>query len=154
VKAWYFSETPPRLRLGDNRKIRPGFTHTVDCPLVLCESGLHGSARIIDALKYAPGPYIWQVELGGEIVHGDDKAVASSRTYLWGYDASDVLWKMARLCALDHIKKWDAPDVVVKYLKSGDESLRSAARSAAESAESAMEEEQCKALIKILKRRN
>ena len=131
MKAWYFSENPPRLRYGDGRKIKAGITHKVKCDPVLCEAGLHGSVRPIDALEYAPGPYIWRVELGGQIVRGDDKAVATERTYLWGCDATDTLRKFARLCALDVIHLWDAPDIVVRYLKTGDESLRDAVRAAA-----------------------
>ena len=131
MKAWYFSENPPRLRYGDGRKIRAGITHKVKCKPVLCEAGLHGSVRLIHALEYAPGPYIWRVELGGIIVRGDDKVVATERTYLWGYDATETLRKFARLCALDVIHLWNAPDIVVRYLKTGDESLWAAAWDAA-----------------------
>ena len=137
MKAWYFSENPPRLRYGDGRKIKAGITHKVKCEPVLCEAGLHGSVRPIDALEYAPGPYIWRVELGGQIVRGDDKAVATKRTYLWGYDATETLGKFARLCALDVIHLWNAPDIVVRYLKTGDESLWAAAWTAARAARAA-----------------
>jgi hypothetical protein len=134
MKAWYFSNTNCRLRYDDNRKIKAGATHTVDCEPILCESGLHGSIDIRAALTYAPGPYIWRVNLSGDIVRGDDKLVATSREYLWGYDATEVLRKFARLCALDVIHLWDAPDVVVRYLQTGDESLRGTARAAARGA--------------------
>jgi len=42
--------------------------------------------------------------------------------------------KFACDCALDVIDRWDAPEVVVRYLKTQDESIREAARSAAYSA--------------------
>ena len=128
MKAWYFSNADRRLRYGDDRLIEPGTTHTVTCDLVMCEAGLHASKRIMDALKYAPGPYVWRVELGGDILKDDDKAVATERTYLWGYDATDVLRDFARRCALDVIHLWDAPDVVVEYLETGNEDIRAAAR--------------------------
>ncbi|PHS02823.1 MAG: hypothetical protein COA78_20495 [Blastopirellula sp.] len=38
------------------------------------------------------------------------------------------------MCALDVLHLWDAPDVVVEYLNTGDESIREAAYSAAYSA--------------------
>ena len=131
MKAWYFSSEDRKLRYGDNRIIKAGLTHKVTCKPVLCEVGLHGSKRIIDALSYAPGPVVWRVELGGEMAIGDDKISATERRYLWGFDATDLLRKFARKCALNVIHLWDAPDVVVRYLKTGDENLRAAARDAA-----------------------
>jgi hypothetical protein len=131
MKAWYFSGKDCRLRYGDNRRIEAGFFHTVDYKPILCEQGLHGSKRILDALSYAPGPVVWRVKLSGDVVVGDDKVAATNREYQWGYDATEVLRRFARKCALDVIHLWDAPDVVVQYLKTGDESLRDAAGAAA-----------------------
>ena len=131
MKAWYFNSKDRKLRYGDNRIIKAGLTHKVTRKPVLCNAGLHGSKRIIDALSYAPGPIVWRVELGGEMAIGDDKISATERHYLWGYDATDVLRRFARKCALDVIHLWDAPDVVIQYLKTGDENLRAAARDAA-----------------------
>ena len=130
MKAWYFSDGK-KLRFGDNRIIKAGRTHKVKGEIVECEHGLHASKNILDALNYAPGSTVWRVELGGEIIQGDDKMAASERTYLWGYDAEPVLRKFARMCALDVIHLWDAPEIVVRYLKTGDESIRDAARTAA-----------------------
>ena len=127
MKAWYFSGTDCRLRYGDGRVIEAGETHIVECKPILCEQGLHGSVKPLDALSFAPGPMVWRVELSGDLDIGDDKVAATSRKYLWGYDATDVLCKFARLCALDVIHLWDAPEVVVRYLKTGDEPLRAAA---------------------------
>jgi len=130
MKAWFFSNTDSRLRYDDGRKIKAGVMHTFDGEPIMCEQGLHASVNILDALSYAPGPVVWRVNLSGEIVKGDDKCVATKREYLWGYDATDVLRKFARMCALDVIHLWDAPDVVVRYIKTGDESIRAAARDA------------------------
>ena len=131
MKAWYFSTDDCRLRYGDNRIIKAGETHIVNCKPVLCKAGLHGSVRIIDALSYTPGNYVWRVKLSGEMAVGDDKIAATNREYLWGYNAESILRKFARLCALDVIHLWDAPNIVIEYLKTGDESLRAAARAAA-----------------------
>ena len=108
MKAWYFSNNDCRLRYGDNRPIAPGIVHKVSCKPVLCNAGLHGSKRIIDALRYAPGGYVWRVDLSGDMVIGDDKIAATRREYLWGYDASGVLRRFARLCALDWDVRWDS----------------------------------------------
>ena len=43
----------------------------------------------------------------------------------------ETLREFARWCALQVIDLWDAPDVVYEYLKTGDETLRDAARAAA-----------------------
>ncbi|MBU0944485.1 MAG: hypothetical protein KKE53_08530 [Proteobacteria bacterium] len=142
VKAWHFSTADKCLRYGDNRIILKGITHRIKWPWTdenrkvwdgpsLCNAGLHGSKKIINALQYAPGPYIWRVELSGAMVVGDDKIAATERKYLWGLDATDILRRFARLCALDVIHLWYAPDIVIRYLKTGDESIRAAARDAA-----------------------
>ena len=130
MKAWHFSNEDCKLNYGDGRLIEVGVTHKVDCTPVLCSQGLHASKKVLDALQYAPSATLWRVELGGKIVCGDDKCVATERTYLQKIDTTDILFKFARLCALDVIDKWDAPDVVVKFLKTGDESLRATARAA------------------------
>lgn len=130
--AWHFTRADRRLRYGDGRLVRVGETLRHDGCVRLCASGLHASVALIDALKYAPGPYVWRVRLGGEIVPGDDKVAASERTALWGYDASDVLRDFARRCALDVAHLWDVPPVVARWLRTGDESIRAAAVTAAE----------------------
>ena len=131
MKAWYFSSEDRKLGHGDYRPITAGATHTVDCTPILCQSGLHASVRPIDALKYAPGPILWRVELGGKIVKGDDKLCATERTYLWGFDATAMLREFARKCALDVIHLGIAPEVVKTYLNTGDESLWATAWAAA-----------------------
>ena len=131
MKAWHFAQENRRLGYNDGRLIRKGQWLVHRGPLVMCESGLHASKRIIDALKYASGSVICRVELGGEIVHGEDKSVAERRQCLWYIDGTDLLRKFARMCALDVIHLWDAPDIVIQYLRSGDETIRAAARAAA-----------------------
>ncbi len=134
IAGWWFSKDY-NLPHGDNRIIQLGATHEIKKQLAICKTGLHASRKIIDALSYAPGPIIWKVELSGEIIEEDDKLCASHRAYLsGGLDCTEVMRKFSRLCALDVIENWQAPPVVIEYLKTGAESLRSAAWEAARSA--------------------
>lgn len=140
---WHFSKKDKKLGYNDGRTIEAGQTLTVDGEIELCKFGLHASPRLIDALNYAPGSYIWKVELSGEVIHGDDKSVASERKALWGYDATEVLRAFSRRVALDAVEtRWDAekfgefPAVAMEFLKTGKGSP-SAAYAAADSAKAA-----------------
>lgn len=130
MEAWYFSAA--------GRRIEIGATETVDGrPWALFRHGLHASVRALDALGgLADGPVLWSVRLGGRIWEmGDSLFVASQRTYIaGGVDASEMLRAFARWCALSVAHLWDCPGVVARYLVTGDESLREAARVAARSA--------------------
>ena len=128
---YWFEPAGGRLGYGDNRKPIKGRTHKVRCEPALCCEGLHASRHPHDALNYAKSGYLWRVQLGGTVVHGDDKSCATERTYIARIDANDLLWRHARLCALDVIDLWDAPDVVRDYLRTGDKTKRDAARAAA-----------------------
>ena len=144
MKGYYFSTKDKRLRYGDNREIAVGVTHKVEGKLKLYKWGLHFSKRAIDALKYAPGSYLWIVEASGEVIEGADKCCASERTYINGFDATELLREFARKVALKNIKKIkpycseDDYELIIRWLKTGDEPIRaavqSAARAAAESA--------------------
>jgi hypothetical protein len=128
TQAWHFVGKT----LRDGRPIpADGVTLKHEGPVVLCESGLHASARIFDALAYAPGTTVCRVELSGTIFENEDKLAASERTIRWRMDATDVLNAFARRCALDVIHLWDAPEVVRTYLETGDGKLRAAACAAA-----------------------
>jgi hypothetical protein len=116
--------------MRDGTPIEIGKKYTVD-NIKMCERGFHGSVDPLDALMYAPGSYISIRELSGKIIKGDDKVVASECVHVVGFDGEEMLRKFARLCALDVIHLWDAPDVAVRYLKTGDESIRRAALDAA-----------------------
>lgn len=102
-----------------------------DGPVELCASGLHASICPFDALQYAPGGTLCLVELGGTVIHGNDKVVASRRRIIKRIDAEPLMREFARWSALQVIELWDAPDVVRQYLTTGDESLRVAAWDAA-----------------------
>jgi len=129
--AWHFLRKDGTS--GADRKYRPSGTEVHDGPLELCEIGLHGSRRALDALAHAPGPVVRRVELAGNIIEGKDKACASIRRELWRLDATDILRKFARWCAIGMIiGHWpDAPEVVRRWLATGDESLQDAAGDAA-----------------------
>lgn len=146
MRAWWFAPDDGKLRYGDDRRPRKGHTHYVakDRPVKLCHYGLHASVRAIDALSHAPGSQAWRVELGKSapgydpvIILGGDKAVAYERTYIAKVpNCEALLRKFARMCASDVLGEWDGepPDVVTRWLRTGDESIRSASYSAADSA--------------------
>jgi hypothetical protein len=142
MRAWCFSKTSKKLRYDDYREIVIGVTHKVEGIPVPCAHGLHGSVKLLDALSYAPGPIIWEVELSGTIVeHRDgDKLAATERTYLrGGIDISPTLREFARWCALSVAHLWDVSNVVRCYLQTGDENLQDAAGAAGAAAWAARE---------------
>ena len=124
------------MRLGyeDGRRIRPGHVLTHKGIIRLCEFGLHASKNILDALSYSHGSSICRVECSGSIIHGDDKLVCTRRKVLYVVEGKDIIGRFSRLCALDVVDLWDAPKVVVEFLKTGDESIRAAAGVAARAA--------------------
>jgi hypothetical protein len=105
-----------------------------DGPVELCVSGFHASLNPFDALQYAPGPILCRVALRGEIRHGDDKLVASEQMIISRIDATALLNYFARMQAVSVVHLWDAPEIVLDYLMTGDKSLRAAARDAAKAA--------------------
>lgn len=124
VLAWHFCGDT----LRDGQPIpRKGVWLKHEGPVKMCESGLHASRRLIDALKYAPGNTLCWVECLDIVAEQDDKLVCRQRRIVAKMDAEKLLRRAARKFALDVVHLWTAPDVVIKYLKVGDESLRDAA---------------------------
>jgi len=140
ILAWHFAKDDNKLNYGDGREIVIGETHSVEGTPSLCEWGLHGSTRIRDALRYAPGSMVYRVEIWGNVDSGDDKICGTHRRYLWGFNASDVLYEASRRFALANIEKikpftdQKQYDLIIKWLHTGEEEIRSAAQSAADSA--------------------
>ena len=129
--AWHWTNG----RLRDGRPQPPvGEWLVHEGKIEMCQSGLHASKRVTDALDYAPGSVICRVECHKDIQHHSDKFVCRERKILWTYDAEKELLEYARRCAWRVIHLWDAPDVVRRYLKTGDESLRNAAWASARNA--------------------
>ena len=127
ILGWHFTKGEA---LRDGRDVVVGEVLRHEGELVMCRAGYHMSVYALDALRYAPGPWVWRVEGRGERLTHADKIVCRERVALWGYDATDVLRAFARRCALSVIHLWDAPEVVKRYLATGDETLLAAARAA------------------------
>jgi hypothetical protein len=102
IKAWHFSDTNRRLRYGDNRRILLRKTLTVDVRPHTCHTGLHASIELTDAIKYAPGPILFRVDIGGQIAYGGDKICGTERTALWSLDVRDVIRKHALRMLVGH----------------------------------------------------
>lgn len=129
ILAWHFVFTT----LRDGSAVPPDnvpLDHSG--PIVPCQSGLHASVRLIDALKYAPGGTLCRVACSGTVVQEADKVAASRRVILWRLtDTDEILRSFARQCALDVAHLWDMPVIVLEYLETGDETKRAAANAAA-----------------------
>jgi hypothetical protein len=131
IRAYHFVGD----KLRDGRPVPPdGEWLTHDGEAVMCKSGLHASRDPFDALQYAPGPVLCLVDCDDVVDEGKDKLVCRRRRIVARFDATDLLRAFARQCALDVVHLWDAPQVVVDYLRSGYESLRVAAWAAASDA--------------------
>ena len=107
VWAWHFTDG---WALCDGTPLEVGRTYEHDGTLVLCDAGYHASRRLIDALGYAPGSVLSRVAVGGEIIEGDDKLVARTRTVLWALDVAPVLHGFACRCAEDALSVAGTPD--------------------------------------------
>ncbi len=135
VLAWHFVGDT----LRDGRPVpADGEILEYSGPLVMCETGLHASRRIIDALKYAPGHTICRVRLWGAEAQGhSDKLVGNARKILWRVDGQRLLRTFACDCALDVAHLWDMPPIVQDFLETQDETRRVAASAAAWAARAA-----------------
>jgi hypothetical protein len=132
--AWHFVGN----KLRDGRDIpADGVKLKHDGELVMCQTGLHASRVLLDALRYAPGYTVCRVRISGVGIEEIDKLVASERTIVWRLEIKQPLLAFARQQALKVAHLWEMPDVVRQYLETGDESLRSAAYAAASAAASA-----------------
>jgi len=151
VEAWHFLPNDGRLRFPPHEKVEVGVTLKIDGSPILCERGFHASIRAIDALNYAPGTRVCRVRLGGEIIHGDDKLVATERTVLWMADATNTLHECACLfaeealrvakvddprchAAIDAKRKWLRGEIDDDAMSAAEAAARLAAESAATSA--------------------
>jgi len=135
--GWHFLRSDGCLRDGSTPP-PDGEWLEYSGPLAMCESGLHLSKRALDALNYAPGPIVCRVEGSGRVEHDTDKIVCSRRRILWRADATATLRLFARRRAQSVLHLWDPPEVVVRYLETGDESIRDAAWSASGAAWAAL----------------
>jgi hypothetical protein len=133
--AWHFLSDRggyPVLRDGARLEVGRWYEHTG--ALVMCESDYHASTLALDALDYAPGPWVSLVEVDGTIERGNNKQVCTRRRALWAYDATEQLRLFARNCALNVAGIWEMPAIVREYLETGREDIRDAAWAAARDA--------------------
>ena len=129
----YYHFTGNKLR--DGRDIPPvGKWLAHDGEIKMCYSGLHASPTAFQALEYAPGEILHKVYLRGELQEDSNKIVGRERRIIATIDASNILRHFARKVALDVAHLWDPPQLLIDYLKTGDESTRIAARDAARTA--------------------
>ena len=105
IRAWHFLQENKKLRWGTQEIVEGGKTYSCDGSLVLCENGMHGSVRIMDALQYAPGPIVCEVEIWGEIVMATDKLVGRTRKVLSMINATNTLHEFACRCAEHAMKR-------------------------------------------------
>jgi len=108
--AWHFLSEDKRLGYDDGRLVKAGETLECEGEPELCSNGMHGSARLIDALKYASGPIVCRVEIEGDVIEGDDKLCGRRRTVLWMLDATRILHEFACRCAEDALTLLAQPD--------------------------------------------
>ena len=108
--AWHFLPEDKRLGYGDGRLVEVGATLECEGEPALCSNGMHGSARLIDALKYASGPIVCRVDIEGDVIEEEDKLCGRRRTVLWMMDATDLLHEFACQCAEDALALLEEPD--------------------------------------------
>ena len=108
--AWHFLPEDKRLGYGDGRLVEVGQTLECEGEPALCSNGMHGSVRLIDALKYASGPIVCRVEIEGDVIESEDKLCGRRRTVLWMLDATQILHEFACQCAEDAMTLVERPD--------------------------------------------
>lgn len=95
IRARHFLRPDGRLNYPPHTGVVCGKTISVDCKPVMCEQGLHGSIRLIDALQYAPGPILCRVDIWGDVKEGGDKLVGQNRHVIWMQDITTTLHEFA-----------------------------------------------------------
>lgn len=129
--GWHF--TGKKLRDG-SKLPRVGEWEVFTGPLRMCESGLHVGRTPWDALQYAPGENLRYVEYAEVGEEQSDKIVCARRKTIAQMDATEMLRYFARKQALSVVHLWNAPDIVLDYLMTGDDNIRAAAWDAASTA--------------------
>lgn len=108
--AWHFLSEDKRLGYGDGRLVEVGQTLKCKGKPALCKNGMHGSVRLIDALRYANGPIVCRVEIEGNVIENTDKLCGRRRTVLWMLDATNILHEFACACVEDRLSEVAYPD--------------------------------------------
>ena len=108
--AWHLLSEDKRLGYDDGRLVEVGQTLECDGKPVLCDNGMHGSVRLIDAAYYASGPIVCRVKIEGDVIEDEDKLCGRRRTVLWMLDATKILHEFACSCAEDALALVAQPD--------------------------------------------
>ena len=108
--AWHFLSEDKRLGYGDGRLVEVGETLECEGEPELCGNGMHGSARLIDAVHYARGPIVCRVKIEGDVIEDYNKICGRRRTVLWMLDATRILHEFACACAEDALALVEQPD--------------------------------------------
>jgi hypothetical protein len=122
--GWHFA-TAQRTVPRTNEPLEVGRTYRQAGPLVLCESGLHGSIRLHDALTYASSSILTRCAFSGEILRGEDKLCATERTVLWISDIEPILHEAAchfaedalRIAKVTDPRSWATIEAKRKWLR-------------------------------------
>ena len=110
MKAWHFLTEDRILKHGDGRIVKVGKTYECEGHIILCKNGMHGSVKVTDALKYAPGPILCRVEIEECLKKGGDKIAGRKRTALAIENVSKILHLFAIDCAERALAKAKNPD--------------------------------------------
>ena len=104
VMAWHWvvKGEDGKLKLRDGRDVPPvGEVLVHEGEVEICESGLHASRRVIDALRYIPdgATVLCRVKCEDVVDEQDDKLVCRKRTVVWLHDCEKVLHEAACIFA-------------------------------------------------------
>ena len=91
ISAWHFLPEDGRIQHRNRRIAEVGKTYSCRGPVEICNNGMHGSRRVIDALLYSPGPIVCRVEIWGDVVEQADKLCGRYRHVLGMADATRTL---------------------------------------------------------------
>lgn len=135
VLAWHFLNDDKTMsfdRFGEVVEVGKTYSIPEDKNPEVGVYGLHGAGRAIDAIKHSNKTMVCRVEIyddisnidtSVDIYNGPTLLAGRHRKVLWMADASKTLKEFARWCILQVIDLLPVPDVVQRYLETGDESL-------------------------------
>ena len=104
VMAWHWAvkDKDGKLRLRDGRDVPAvGVSLIHEGEVEMCNSGLHASRRVIDALAYIPdgATVLCRVKCEDVVAEQDDKLVCRQRTVVWSHDCKKLLHEAACIFA-------------------------------------------------------
>ncbi len=110
IKAWHFLPMDGKTQHRNRRLVEIGKTYSCRGNIELCVNGMHGSRRILDALQYASGSIVCEVDIWGDVKEQEDKLAGRHRKVLRMADISDVLHRFACQCATDALTAANVTD--------------------------------------------